>query len=240
VTVDPIVSPTLSRLQRTECQESKLLVVNFSGCSNPLIEDTYYEDYVRIQTADILDAARSNYDRVVFGARKGTHATIRRCALELGVDIEVDHYPQSEFLIFLSQADRAVTSPGLTTTLECMALSTPIGFLLPQNYSQALMAEQNVSSFGASRCLALSTFGATNAVPPGLPEEEGVRRVAVALATIFRDHRSEVKESIRKLITEPWNSATIQRPVEPRGQDEVAKLLLDLCTAGRRSQRDDE
>ena len=228
-TVGAIVSPTLSRLRGREQSSSGILVVNFSGCSNPLIGDEFYEDYVRIQASQILGAAGSLFDSVVVGVRAGMHSTIRRCAQVLGVDVEVDHYPYREFLGLLSRADKVLSSPGLTTTLECMALSTPIGFILPQNYSQALMAERNVLRLGVGRCLALSRFGPEYPVAPGLPEDEGVRLVTTALATILQDHTVVLGDFIRDLIANRWDRAEKEQLAEARGQEEVAMLIMSLC-----------
>ena len=228
-TVGAILSPTLSRVRCMERKDSGTLVVNFSGCSNPLIEDSFYEDYVHIQATQILKSAEPCFSRVIFGVRSGMHSIIRRSAAVSRVHVEVDHYPHREFLGFLSRADKVVSSPGLTTTLECMALSTPLGFLLPQNYSQALMAENHFIHFGAERCLALRRFGPDCIVPPGLPEDEGVRLVTASIATILREHRDLLGDFIRELIVDQWHRASTQELKGVRGQEEVAALIMEFC-----------
>ena len=228
-TVSAILSPTLSRVRKVERSGSGLLVVNFSGCSNPLIEDSFYEDYVRVQASQILKVAEPCFSRVIFGVRSGMHSIVRHSAAVSGVHVEVDHYSHREFLGFLSRADKVVSSPGLTTTLECMALSTPVGFILPQNYSQALMAENNIDQFGEERCLALRRFGPDYVVPPGLPENEGVRLVTESLTKILRDNRELLGGFIRELISNPWHREKTTQPTVVQGHEKVADLIMDFC-----------
>ena len=130
------------------------------------------------------------------------------------MDVGVEHFGHEEFLKLLAEARLVLTSPGLTTTLECEALGTPVRFLLPQNYSQALMVERSLREGASDRCLALSTFGRRYVVESGMPEASGVDLVGQHLQQILMERRRALRGAIHRMVETPVGDPT--HPPEPR------------------------
>ena len=134
--VGPLVKPMVTS---HPCRRSGL-VVNLGGCetaAGPSEEDIHYGKFI-VMGIEAMLARRTTPNR------KETVRLIagKRCIERLTKDlpdcrITMESVTHSEALRLFDGAESVLTSPGLTTTLECFQLGVPTFFLPPQNYSQS-------------------------------------------------------------------------------------------------------
>jgi hypothetical protein len=88
-----------------------------------------------------------------------------------------------------------LTDAIVSNATSFKALGKPFRFLLPHNYSQALMSEHYSNTLGPGSGMAFSRFGPEWRVHSGLLEEESVARVTAGLSAILNDRQREVRSS---------------------------------------------
>jgi nucleoside 2-deoxyribosyltransferase len=212
------VGPILHDLAQRKRSSSgpSILLVNFSGCANPYTASDLFERYVEVLALAILDHAE-DFDEVIFccNERLSQHLV---GLLKSHNNVAVGHLSHDEFIDVLARSSAVLTAPGITTTLEANALGKSIRFLLPQNYSQAIMSEQYRTALGERCGMALSRFAPTLEVPAGLPEEEGIARVITSLNEILQDRRNELRDMIRELLRDQIVSGPLRLPINALDQ----------------------
>lgn len=231
-----LVDPIRPELEQQEVSSStQQLLVNFSGCANPFAPTTLFERYVEVLAQAVLMQAKM-FDRVIFCCNEQLSEHLRHILTDRKADV-AGHLPHNEFLDILSRSSALLTAPGITTTLEANALGKKIRFLLPQNYSQALMSEWYRTTTGDLSCMALSQFLPELAVPSGLTEEEGVIRVIRSLEEILYHREEEVLDMLGDILRDQASSGPLHIPVtvkkgptEP-GQCTIVKFVLSQAVA---------
>lgn len=219
------------------CRNDKKLLINFSGCSNPILNDKVYHNYVSLLSSIILDVCGKYFNRVVICTREDLHPVIREC-VGARAGVSVVHLPRDRFLSEMCDCGALLTSPGITTTLEALRFGTPIGFLLPQNYSQYLLSEHNARTFGQQRCMAMSRFGAQYHVPEGLPAVDGVAAVAKNLEDILKNHTTKLTVMVREMLMalRGFDKVEISDPAisEERGQELIVRTIMASMSSAER------
>jgi hypothetical protein len=220
-----IVGAIRPELERHETlRSSQQLLVNFSGCSNPFAPPSLFQKYVEVLARAVLINAEL-FDRVIFCCNEQLGNYLQQI-LSAPNAVVAGHLPHDEFLKLLSSCSALLTSPGITTTLEASALGKRTRFLLPQNYSQALMSERYRTLIGDQSCMALSRFLPSLAVPSGLPEEEGVNRVIRSLENILYDRGDEVREMIGGIIRDLAANGAFRLPLSEDAPDESGQITI--------------
>lgn len=225
VPVGPIIDTSLPDIPPAHRSQ---LMVNISGCANPFVENELYTEYARVQTEYLLEFASEMYDHIVISARQSLHDTLR-VAMGNADNVAIAHLPPMAFVQQMACSSRVLTAPGITTTLEALSLGKQIGFLLPQNYSQALLAERNREGFGTRSTLALSRFGRSFGIVPFLDERVGVSRTISALQSILCEYREPLRHMIRELLSCDNNRvlrSLEHLSTETRGQCAIVDALL--------------
>jgi hypothetical protein len=211
VLVAPIESVTNTRLEAPNGKRDRLLV-NFSGCANPFAPLELYQKYALVLASAILAEAGQRFERIVFCCNEQLANYLRK---NLGTvpSVEVGHYVHDEFLRLLVSSALVLSAPGITSTLEALASQTPLGFLLPQNDSQALMSERYRLLLGEESCMAFSRFGTEFCFPPFLPKEESVALALTLLQRILETRQPEISSMIRGLMSLPpaYSIANLRR-----------------------------
>lgn len=128
------VGPIVRAMEPSDVHERTKLVVNLGGCESPNgpAEDLAYADFVvrGLLECELVSAFAGAI--LLGGSRCVRH--LRETFGHGGIVFEsVAH---EEALTLLRQARMVLTSPGLTTSLECCQLAVPTFFLPPQNWSQ--------------------------------------------------------------------------------------------------------
>ena len=134
--VGPLVKPMTSS---HACGRSGL-VVNLGGCetaAGPSEEDIHYGKFI-VKGLEAVLARRSSGNRTETVRLIAGKQCIERLTEDLpGCKIAMESVSHSRALRLFDGAESVLTSPGLTTTLECFQLGVPTFFLPPQNYSQS-------------------------------------------------------------------------------------------------------
>lgn len=224
----PPIQATGFRKSGVQRPRGPQLLVNFSGCATPFKNDDLLETYARVLMEAILEEGRERFESIVFCSNE---ALARRLAPALdGVHMaRVGHFPHDEFLQLLAQSERVLTSPGITTTVEALALGVPLCFLPPQNYSQALLGERNRKLLGDPPTMALSRFGPDFHVEPNMEEAAGVALVASHLRRVLQTHRPEIHEMVRGLLDTPREHVLekLRTNISQPWQDSGQKVIVD-------------
>ncbi|MBA3532627.1 MAG: hypothetical protein H0T73_11950 [Ardenticatenales bacterium] len=198
------VIPPIMDWPTVPTSKENVLLVNFSGSDNPFVQSTFFTDYAEVVGKIILEAAGTRFDHIYFATNRQLAAHLERVLSPSQLSFSCGYYSHEAFLDLLGRCRLLLTTPGITTTLEAMALRVDIGFLLPQNYSQALMAESYFHQHHYAKCIALSRFDAMFALDSSLPEEIGVQRVQGIVEVILNQttHRIMLTHLVTQLLEE--------------------------------------
>ena len=221
------VGPICRRFSLENCPQlidCRILLVNFSGCANPLIDEAIYKEYALNLTQWIAIEATDLYDKIIICVQRHIAEDIK-LKVKFPCDAEIGHMPPSNFTQWLINADCILTSPGITTTLELLLLGKKPSFLLAQNYSQALLNERNLKLYPDQLSMAFSFMGPEFAVPEGLPEEEGVRLVVRLMKRAFRDKEDWLRTCIRQMLKVNAVSESSSISTEDLGQKQIVDIV---------------
>jgi nucleoside 2-deoxyribosyltransferase len=207
VLVPPILSPSI-RAPRAEWEsQSGYLLVNMAGCRNPILPPQYYEKYVTQMLAGLATALRlidrerlRQISRVVV-CGNGELLDAARAVDWTGLSFPVERrfIPPKEFLLELRRCEFLLTSPGLTATLEAIALNVPFRFLLPQNYSQFRIMKY-YRSLALNDVLWPDYFTSEKLCDPLVSEEEGVLEVSRLLQEQLDNGVGGIAQAFQDLI----------------------------------------
>jgi len=204
--------------------DNRTLLVNFSGCVNPLTDEAVYKEYALTLTRWIAIEASGLYNKIIVCVQRHIADDIRR-EVEFPCSAKVAHLSPNDFSRRLAAADCILTSPGITTTLELLVLGKRPSFLLAQNYSQALLNERNLKLYPDQLSMAFSLIGPEFAVPEGLPEEEGVRLVVRLLKYALQDKEDWLRVRIRQMLEIKAESEAV--PMGELGQKEIVSAICE-------------
>ena len=182
-------SKTISEKRRNR------LLVNFSGCSNPFVDAVVYEKYVATLLPIILEEAENEFEEIQVCVNRDLAEILNERYVH--EHLKIGQLPHDEFLKKLADSRFLLTAPGITTTLEAAASSTPFGFLLPQNDSQAMMSEMYRRQFDENLTMAFSRFDERLSFPLSLnsfanltqPIDLAVER----LCRVLEIHQNEIR-----------------------------------------------
>lgn len=230
VLVAPIESVSNTRVKVPSGKRNRLLV-NFSGCANPFALPELYEKYALVMASSIVAEAGQRFESIVFCCNEKLADYLRK---NLGTDpcVQVGHYAHEEFLRLLVSSVLVLSAPGITSTLEALASQTPLGFLLPQNDSQALMSERYRLLLGEESCMAFSRFGSEFCFPPFLPKQESVGLALTLLQRILTTRQPEIRSMICGLMALPpsYSIANLRDNISNRwncsGQQSIVSHFL--------------
>jgi len=111
------------------------LLINLCGLYNPhCVLDDYY---VLILDAIEQILKKTKWDHVTVTGNSHLHHRL----LKRYTRFQLDSKNHAEMVRCIRNSDLLLTSPGLNSSLEAMSLGTPVGFLPPQNNSQAAQLE---------------------------------------------------------------------------------------------------
>jgi hypothetical protein len=134
-----VVGPLVPAMTPPAVCSKTALVVNLGGCESPhgsMAADPAYADFVMRGLLDSGLTARFAGNAVLLSGNRCTQYLRERYA-DSGLDF--DSRSHDDTLALLATARFALTSPGLTTSLECFQIGVPTFFLPPQNFSQWLI-----------------------------------------------------------------------------------------------------
>jgi len=231
VSVGPIVEPR----QPTPAHQRRGLVINLGGCETPAgpeAENFAYADFVMRGTLQ-SGATETFASHITLLA--GHHAVARLRVAFPDCGIALHTATHDEALDHLGTAACVLTSPGLTTTLECFQFAMPTYFLPPQNYSQWCILQHLQESGIASGSFTWSQIKPHFPALDTLPESDRTALVRQAITEVSANqHAREMFAASlqQRLATDPTALAIRQREffesLGPNGVDTIAGELIRI------------
>ncbi len=232
----PIESVSSARLAVPREKRNRLLV-NFSGCANPFAPPELYEEYGVVLASAILEEAGQRYEEIIFCCNEKL-ASHLRTNVAVASSVQFGHFAHEDFLRLLVSSTTVLSAPGITLTLEALALQIPLRFLLPQNDSQALMSERYRALLGEESCMAFSRFGPDFWFPSLLPAGESVALALSFVQKILDTRQSEIRSMIGCLMSLPptYSIANLRRNITNRWSCPGQQIIVAhfLSRAGRK------
>lgn len=231
VAVGPIVEPR----QPTPPHQRRGLVINLGGCETPAgpeAENFAYADFI-VRGVLQSGAIKTFGNSITLLAGRHAIAHLRTAFPDCGIAFHSATH--DEALDLFGAAACVLTSPGLTTTLECFQFAVPTFFLPPQNYSQWCILQHLQAGGIASGSFTWSQikphFPALNTLP------ESVRTTLVRQAITEVSANPHAREMFaaslqQRLTTDPSSLAIRQREffdsLGPNGVDTIAEELIRI------------
>ena len=191
--VAPIIDHDLYSMRGIE-RDTQFALISFAGCCNPFVSEAAFAVYVRETTSAIVDAIGDRYQRIAIYANEKIASFIRTLP-----EAKNARVAQAEHRRFLSDAARCgviYTTPGLTTTLECLALGTPLKFLPPNNFSQVRILDIYAAQGALSYSPTFSNAYSAPALHADQDESVAVKYIGEILNNLdgarFRNRLSEL------------------------------------------------
>ncbi|MCD9189189.1 MAG: hypothetical protein LUM44_22425 [Pyrinomonadaceae bacterium] len=185
------------------------LLVNFSGCSNQYVNSKIYEIYVATLSKIIDDEASEKFEEIEICVNQTLAEQLKMRFSRSSV--KIGFLPKPEFLQKLAESRFLLTAPGITTTLEAVALKTPLGFLLPQNDSQAVLSEIYRQQIGESLTMAFSRFNEKLAFPTSLDDfenlEQPIEAAVERMIFILENQQSKLKQFTAEMLNKSNDNA---------------------------------
>jgi acyl carrier protein len=176
----PLLDPEIERLAGS--RDRDLALVSLGGCCNPFVPPGDLLSYAMETVRSALAVLRPRFRRIAIYTNGQLAASIRK---EVGdEEVTVRQSSHRGFLQSLARCGLLLTTPGITATLECIALGTPLKFLPPNNYSQYRILEIYHRRGVLSADVRFSALSCGVEVQADAAEEEAVRRIGEALAAI--------------------------------------------------------
>jgi hypothetical protein len=235
--VPPILSPTICGPRNNSEVEEGYLLVNFAGCHNPVLPPRFYERYIQEMLIGLtralvllLDKKKLFLNRVLVCGNSELLAAASPTNLEnLPFHMEIRFLPHEEFLLQLRRCEILLTSPGLTASLEAMAINVPCRLLLPQNYSQFRILNYYRSS-GLRVDIWQDVFDSHKLNDPQISEDDAVREIGRSLEQYLSGNSDEIRRSLEGLLCSGKDAcitALFRKRVSAwDGSDRVAKRII--------------
>lgn len=233
VVVPPIISEQLSTPIINLSLRNKLLV-NFSGCDNPYVDEKVFEKYALTLSNLIIDEAGA-FDEIQICSNRKLAELVDSKVTERK-KVKADGLSQDDFIKQMQTSRLMLTAPGITTTLEAMRTKIPFAFILPQNDSQALLSEIYREQIGEEVCMAFSSFGKEFSFTADLIDHcdkaSAVRLAATFLEKILDTKQDEIKKKVRLLLalsSIPKTNAFFTKKIRTgdlTGQRVIAETIL--------------
>ncbi len=205
--------------------DSKVLLINFSGCANPMIKESLYIEYAITLSQLITNEASKKYNKIIISVQNKIAKHILQ-NVEFQCTSEVGLKSPKDFIHCITEADCILTTPGITTTLELLINGKRPSYLLAQNYSQALINEYNLQLYPDLLSMAFSRINSDYIVPYGLEEEVGVKLVASLIENTLTHNIAWIKNTIHDMLNVRSNGkpAIMKEP----GQKQIVNAIYNF------------
>jgi hydroxymethylcytosylglucuronate/cytosylglucuronate synthase len=224
-----MVGPIIDRSHLGEHRQDDVLLVNLAGLESPFVtfgSTLHYPEAVMPSLAEALGLA--TYRNVVVTGNRTVMGDLAWRYPAPGVTYM--HLSHDAFLAQMARARMVLTSPGLTTTYEALVHGTPVRFLPPQNYSQALLLDRYRRQGLSDVDFTWSDADFEAGITSGLPESEGVSRVLRAIERAIGSEKVRIHllKVFEQMLTLPVPDVHQQRE---RLGEPLTDGALEACTA---------
>jgi hypothetical protein len=190
IIVNPIIHPYLKPKKVTK----RKILLSFGGI------DTAYEQssglYVEISKIIANNYEFKPYNFVVAGG--GSTIKKIKSIFNTCTNVICGTFERSEFLSHMSDCEKAIVNPGLTTHFEVEYLQKPCFYLPPNNYSQALQLNIYKNTIDNFNGFDFSNQCLYPVIENNLLESHGIRKVYEAI-DVFLNNTEEKKRFAKTL-----------------------------------------
>lgn len=137
--INPILEIEKSNMEKEKTND---ILVNVSGVFTPYEGDDFGKEYLKFYLQVFERINLKNFDRVFFACNEEQISEFRE--FENGKFV-LKHFSHADFLAKARTSKKVFTTPGLTFYLEAKSVNIAPFYLLPSNYSQALLLEKYVN-----------------------------------------------------------------------------------------------
>lgn len=228
-----VVAPITRIVNANRASCARLLLVNFSGVHNPFTKVEYFTKYCSVIAELILRYADGIYDEIVFSLNSEVSQNLEEVFnnSEFKSKVSFGFFGHDDFLNLLCRADRVITNPGITTTLELLSNDCAFAYLFGSNYSQCLMTHNYKVRNGLNNVFTLDEFGFDMDSLQGIPEESGVKAVSSFISNILDKIGYDFEEYIRQMLIMPReellrNNSKIPLKSNGIGQETIVSIVM--------------
>lgn len=237
--VGPIVQSRATPLDRTPPKMRQgHLIVNVGGGESPhgqLSEKTAYIDFViRGIIESSLTLKSACFDGIKFVAGGRCIDYLRQNYSRTGIEFCSVSHRESQQLF--SSAAWVLTSPGLTTSLECFQLGVPTFFLPPQNYSQWRILQTFRRHELAPTSFHWEDLDHDGPSPVDLSEGERTPQVSLIIEKCAKEQSAFqlFQKSLRDSLASPQDELSHNQQryfasLGENGVEQIVKELVEMC-----------
>lgn len=151
-----------------EIIENRILF-NFAGIILPSGEEKFGDKYIQSYLEIIKKINFNNKYKIIIAVNETQYKSLSKENIS---NVKFSVLNHNEFLSYASTSQYVFSTPGLTFRIESIALGINVFYLLPTNYSQALLVEDYVRN--SSNGMNLLSYGKEFEIKSGLEEMDGV------------------------------------------------------------------
>ena len=194
--IPPIID--IQKINNNQKNESglKKILVNAAGIFTPNKIGNYGIDYLKYFIEIFKEAKLDTDYQIIIACNKEQFDSFNN-RMESGKCV-MKQFSHSEFIEEARNAYKILSTPGLTFYLESKYLGLDVFYLLPSNYSQALLLEKYIKE--GKEGLNLSKFGQNYQIESGLEEELGVSAVRKSVEKIQKEFREKITAELENFI----------------------------------------
>ncbi|ENZ5592147.1 hypothetical protein ACQZP5_001498 [Enterococcus faecalis] len=195
--VNPITYLT-NEIQTMEDRNDEILV-NVAGIFTPNQNNYFDVEYIKYYI-NIFEGLKLNgINKIIFACNSNQLEILSK--ISYSSQIQLKTFGHNEFLIQAKKSYKVFSTAGLTFYTEAKQLGIDVFYLLPSNYSQALLLEKYVRT--GSIGLNLERFSDVYAIKPNILEEEGIEIVRENVLEIMYKFKKNIIYEIEKYILKP-------------------------------------
>lgn len=199
--INPIIN-TEGYRKNNNCNKNKILI-NFAGIMTPYENDLFYREYIQFYLKLFLEIPNINQYEIICACNTLQEMWIKENN-NFDCNITFKVMTHKEFLSEACESGKIFSTPGLTFYLESMELGLRPHYLLPSNYSQALLLEKY--SENPNNCIKISRYGYELSTDKLLDESRGVALVRQAFSEICENYSEKIFNDLTLYIDTDTNA----------------------------------
>lgn len=223
IEVSPIID--IKKIKELEVTRKKEILIDVAGIFIPYETDVFGMNYLNTYLDIFLKLKLLQKYSIVVACNKEQKKAYESSSYSEYVDFKVLNH--DEFLMEAKSAYKVFCTPGLTFYFESRKLGIKVHYLLPSNYSQALLLEQ-YKKYDPS-VPTLSAFGDEYTVPEKLEESRGVKVTREKVNLLFDKQYDQIVDNIDRITKtcSPDDRTNGTSKIIANGANEIANILED-------------
>lgn len=220
--INPIIN-TEGYSKVRNLKKNKILI-NFAGIMTPYKNDIFYKKYINFYIKLFQRILNTKKYEVICACNTEQLAWIQRNN-NFNCDISFKVMTHKEFLSEACESSKIFTTPGLTFYLESLELGLKPYYLLPSNYSQALLLEKYSQS--SIDCVSLHDYGYNLSMNELLDEDKGVSMVRRIFSEITTNRSEKVEKTMKSYLIQNNDSSSYKTKVKEKGEKTIIRIMTE-------------